>query len=244
LDIRKRGGEKMLRFVTKRELWEAEASGIDAIVKGKAPYHLKSIQDAVCLSRIGEVSEKSIAEIGGGDSRLLRHFARGNRCVNVDRFEGQGKGPSNEIRISGVRNVRAFMGEFSPELRENEFDITFSISVIEHVPNDMVAKFFEDVRRITRTGGLTIHLIDMYIADEQDANVLAMERLKLYRDVFASGLFRPDDSAAIVDRVQFSCAYATNPDNVMRLWNRMVPELTEVRRRSQSCSLILVGHKD
>lgn len=233
----------MLRFVTKQELWEAEASGLDTIVKGKAPYHLKSIQDAVCLHRIGDLQQKDVAEIGGGDSRLLRHLSRKNRCVNIDRFEGQGKGPNSEIRIPGVRNVRVFMGEFSGELQDAAFDITFSISVIEHVPNDKVLKFFEDVQRITRPGGCTVHLIDMYVADTQADNVSATERLRLYREVFSSGLFRPESTTEIVDKVQFSCAYATNPDNVMRIWNRMVPELTEVRRRSQSCSLLLVGYK-
>lgn len=233
----------MLRFVTKQELWEAEASGLDAIVKGKAPYHLKSIQDAVCLSYIGDVRDKSIAEIGGGDSRLLRHLAPKNRCVNIDRFEGQGKGPNSEIRIPHVRNVRVFMGEFSDQLQDNEFDLTFSISVIEHVPNQNLAKFFEDVHRITRSGGLTIHLIDMYVGDTPSDNASASERLRLYTKAFLPDLFRPGDPAQIIDKVEFSCTFATNPDNVMRIWNRMIPELTEVRKRSQSCSLILIGHK-
>ena len=37
-----------------------------------------------------------------------------------------------------MRNDRAFMGNFSPDLQPAHFDVTFVISVVDHVPPESI----------------------------------------------------------------------------------------------------------
>jgi len=85
----------MFRFVTKKDYWGiSDLIGLAEIEsKAKTPWHLKSIQDGIASSHLCDYSGKIVAEIGGGDSRLLPILARNNTCFNLEEFKGVAGGP-------------------------------------------------------------------------------------------------------------------------------------------------------
>ena len=74
----------MYRFVTKKEYWDIEDSGLLAqLPPTNYAWHLKHIQDAVAYKYLHQLKGKTIAEAGGGSSRLLPALARHNSCYNI-----------------------------------------------------------------------------------------------------------------------------------------------------------------
>ncbi|MGA8894201.1 MAG: methyltransferase domain-containing protein [Planktothrix agardhii] len=236
----------MLRFVSKEEYWKIDDSGILASLSNKMQWHLKSIQDAVAFEYLYHLSDQTIAEVGGGNSRILPVLSKNNICYNIDEFKGVGAGPQQEIVLEGVKNVLTFLGTFSPVLPNNYFDYVFSVSVVEHVPTKKLDDFFKDVHRILKPNGTMIHLIDVYLEDSLIINQNSLgERLEKYRSAFFEGLFLSPDPNSIISKqdLEFSTQFATNPDNIMNSWNQSAPGLKDKRIKSQGCSLIMVGVK-
>jgi|SanBayMetagenome_1026888.scaffolds.fasta_scaffold01338_4 hypothetical protein len=236
----------MLRFVSKEEYWKIEDSGILASLSNKMQWHLKSIQDAVAFEYLYQLSDQTIAEVGGGNSRILPVLSKNNICYNIDEFKGVGAGPQQEIVLDGVKNVSTFLGTFSPLLPNNYFDYVFSVSVVEHVSIEKLSNFFKDVHRILKPNGKMIHLIDVYLEDSLIINQNSLGGIiEKYRSVFSEGLFLSPDPNSIICKkdLEFSTQFATNPDNIMNSWNKIAPSLKDKRIKSQSCSLLMVGFK-
>ena len=232
----------MLEFVTKSQYWQLLDSGVaDKLPRPKFPWHLKSIQDAVVYKYMCDVEGKRLAEIGGGDSRLLRVLANKNQCNNIEKFEGQDGGPSHEVKIKNVCNINAFVGEFSTDLEISSFDIIFSVSVVEHISNEDINSFIRDCYRILKPGGQMIHLVDMYLSPGR--LTYNESRATCYRSAFSSGLFEPETELRICSEedLVFKESYCTNPDNVMYTWNQVAPSLRHVRETSQSVTLLWIG---
>ncbi len=227
----------MLRFLTKTEVWGHLDNRVHAELGWKnVDIHLKTWQDVAVYEHVRALSGQRIAEIGGGNSRILRAIAERNDCVNVDKLLGQHGGPLGDQNIPNVRTVPAFLGEFDPALEDNSFDFVISVSVIEHVPPHQAGDFLEDLCRILRVGGKTIHAIDMYVGDEPIP--AAQHRLDLYRNWLTRAGVRPLGPIEARDAV-FSSAMATNPDLTLWHWNRAAPALKDLRARTQSVSLLL-----
>ncbi len=229
----------MFRFVTKKEYWAVENSGILAGVPRPRDWHLKSIQDAVAFSLLHRFRGKHIAEVGGGNSRILPALARHNACCNIEPFEGADGGPQANALPPEIANLRTYLGEHSPVLQPGVFDAVFSVSVLEHVPTPALPAFFQDNRRIMKTGGLCLHLVDIYCAERPSpANT---ERFAAVKTLFFAAFAPLSETVIGEDELVFRCAYASNPDNLMNAWNAIVPSLRETRETHQSCSLILAG---
>jgi len=237
----------MFKFVTKKEYWEVEDSSIldDIIAKPNFSWHLKSIQDAIAYSYLNEYYEKMIAEIGGGNSRLLPTLAEKNTCYNIEEFKGVGGGPKKEICFQGVTNIHAQVGDFSNAISKEQFDAVFSVSVVEHVPNDKLSDFFKDCHRILKPTGVMIHLIDVYLEDAEENNKGTISKITSYGSFLDMNHFAPLLKPEITTEkdMRFSTSFATNPDNVMNEWNRIVPQLRNKRERAQSCTLLMIGRK-
>jgi len=235
----------MFKFVTKKEYWDVVDSRILDELKPNFSWRLKSIQDAIAFSYLNEYSDKCIAEIGGGNSRLLPILARKNTCFNIDEFKGVGSGPRKEIIIDGVTNILTSVGGFSGSIEDEQFHGIFSISVVEHVPDDNLSNFFKDCHRILKPSGLMIHLIDVYLEDVLGDNRANSRRVCTYGSFLSGELFRPLEQPAILSEkdVVFSTSFATNPDNILEEWNRNIPKLRNKRERAQSCSLLVIGQK-
>ncbi|MCE9649664.1 MAG: class I SAM-dependent methyltransferase [Parvibaculum sp.] len=230
----------MFDFVRKNFLWDAWDNHLDAALAKHNAFHLKSIQDLAVFAQLKDLTGRNIAEIGGGDSRILRALAKSNSCVNVEKFEGNDGGPATQIRIPGVTNVLAYLGENSSELRDNSFDAVFSVSVIEHVPDNALAAFFTDGLRILKPGGLWLHAIDLYIEDEVPEST--QKRVDTYRGWVRDSRVQPKGEI-FAGPVHFTCDMATNPDNTMYSWGRISPKLIPLRQRAQSVSIILAATK-
>lgn len=228
----------MLAFVTKDQYWAAEDAGVLSLYEMDDWWHIKTIQDAIVLHRYRDLERKRIADIGSSEGRIVRHLAKKNECDCIDGLvEGTG-GVGAMPKIAGARNIVATIGDFSPNVPSEHYDVIYSISVVEHVPEPALEPFFRDCARILRSGGEMMHLIDLYVEDDASANEVANRRLELYRAAFDMG-FEQLGEMLPAGGVRFECRYATNPDNMMNRWNKSVPELREKRARSQACSLIL-----
>ena len=232
----------VLKFVNKELYWSLLDRGLEKKLKKPGwPWHLKSIQDLVAFSFLEAEIDRKIAEIGGGNSRILPALAHANECTNIEKFEGADGGPAKETKFRKVRNVKCFVGEFSDQLAESSFDILFSVSVVEHVTNPDMEAFIKDCHRILRPGGSMVHLVDMYLAPGRvDYN---RSRVELYRSAFDSQLFQPTGELISGDdaSLTFDVSYCTNPDNIMYEWNKVNPVLRPLRETSQSVTLIWAG---
>ena len=237
-ELRIRGGRTMFDFIRKPFLWEAWDNGLDKEIGKAGAFHLKTIQDLAVYSHLRGTTGKTIAETGGGASRLLEVLARKNCCFNVEKFEGADGGPGKEVRIPGVENIKVFLGEFSDQLRSEFFDILFSVSVVEHVSN--LKDFFEDGLRVLKPGGLWLHAIDIYVEDEPDE--YQRSRFEAYRKWFDATALVPL-GAIYRGPLKFTCDIATNPDNIMHAWGRVAPQLNALRQRAQSVSVLVGGRK-
>ncbi len=228
----------MFDFIRKPFLWGAWDHGIDKEIGKTTAFHLKSIQDLAVYSHLRGTKGKAIAEIGGGESRILAKLASENRCYNVEKFEGTHGGPANETRIDGVENIKVYLGEFSDNLPANSFDILFSVSVVEHV--EKLDPFFNDGLRVLKPGGIWLHAVDLYVEDEPSE--YHRSRFEAYRGWLDSPAMTPL-GPIFGGPMKFTCDMATNPDNVMYSWGRIAPQLNPLRQRAQSVSLLVGGRK-
>jgi glycosyltransferase involved in cell wall biosynthesis/ubiquinone/menaquinone biosynthesis C-methylase UbiE len=129
---------------------------------------LKHYQDllAYAFIRLNLPPGSRLLEVGGGDSRVLGRLAKEYECWDIDKLEGLGQGPlASSVGRRPYRQIRAYMGEFSPELPNQYFDLAFSISTLEHVPRDLKTQqaLFDDIQRVLRPGALSLHLIDVVL---------------------------------------------------------------------------------
>lgn len=236
----------MLDFVRKEQYFQ----WVEAFEKLRGQHasasinNLKDIQDHYVISKLSTFDGAKILEIGGADCRVLRDFSNRNECWNAEKFEGKDGGPSRQIKTPGVNNVSAYLGDFDIALPTEYFDVVFSISVVEHVVDDKLHGFFNDIARVLKPGGLTFHAIDLYVFDRDDWSnphaLYSRKRMQRYLAVpeLTDGQLQWVDQPGAGEDPSFSCAYATNADREMLRWNRVVPSLAPIRAISQSVSLI------
>lgn len=131
---------------------------------------LKVYQDCLmcCFLRRNVRPGSRILEVGGGDSRVLRHFQRDYECWNIDKCEGLGHGPQ-AVETAGYRMVYDYAGSFNRELPDDYFDFVFSISALEHTPEDakVHADVFRDINRVLKPGAPTFHCLDIMVRPKQ-----------------------------------------------------------------------------
>lgn len=228
----------MFDLIRKQSLWSAWDQGFHTEIGKPVQFHLKSIQDLIVYSYLREAKGLTIAEIGGGNSRLLKSLAKNNTCFNIEKFEGNAGGPTSELVFEGVKNIKVFLGEFSNQLSSEQFDVVFSISVVEHLEN--IDPFFEDGLRILKPGGLWLHAIDLYIEDVPSDYYI--QRFNSYRFMAQDPRLAPI-GPVFTGSLKFTCDLATNPDNTMYEWGKYAPSLTPLRQRAQSVSAIVAARK-
>jgi ubiquinone/menaquinone biosynthesis C-methylase UbiE len=131
---------------------------------------LKVYQDLLmfCFIKFNIPEGSKILDIGGGDSRILRYFKDDHECWNIDKLEGVGNGPT-DIDTTAFRLVHDYMGNFNDELPDNYFDLVFSISTLEHVPQndpETYNNILGDISRVLKPGGYSVHCIDVILQDD------------------------------------------------------------------------------
>jgi ubiquinone/menaquinone biosynthesis C-methylase UbiE len=102
-----------------------------------------------------------ILEVGGGDSRILKCFSKDYECWNADRCEGLGNGPI-KFTSTQYRIVYDYIGAFNQQLPSGYFDLVFSISALEHTPEDPAVRvdLLEDMNRVLKPGCPSFHCFD------------------------------------------------------------------------------------
>lgn len=125
---------------------------------------LKVYQDLFIYSFILEQVPygSRILEIGGGESRLISELKEDYDIWNLDKLEGQGHGPKQLYTTEGFTLVKANIGEFSINLPKDFFDLVFSISVVEHFPEDKRTskRIIKDLDRVMKKDAFSVHCID------------------------------------------------------------------------------------
>ena len=231
----------MFDFIRKPEIWRAMDAGYDKELNSKLSFQLKTMQDMSIYAYLRNLTGKQIAEIGGGDSRILPRLAAHNTCFNIEPFEGADNGPESEIVIAGVQNIRTMVGTFDSSIADSSFDILFSISVVEHVEDSDFQSFFEDCVRILKPGGIMYHAIDLYVSE--DPTPFWMNRFEMYRDaVTRHPEVKPLDNV-FDGPLRFSTDIASNPDPIMHGWKTISPALDDLRQVAQSVSLKIAVEK-
>jgi SAM-dependent methyltransferase len=231
----------MFSVTTKMDYWKWIEDGI-ATPKN---HNLKEIQDTFILSLLKHVQGKHILEVGGGTSRIAPLLAQKNEVWLIDGYEGKHGGPAKPPRLPGVKIVVGYMGQFLRDLPDDYFDYVFSVSVIEHVLAADYAACFKDIARVLKSGGETIHAVDLYLfddANESEQAIRFQKRFAIYLNTPAAtaGALRWKQPPVITRDLKASAKFAFNSMTTLLGWNRVVPELKDMRMVTMSCSAQMV----
>ena len=148
---------------------------------GTASRDLKDVQRPWALKAIlGSVEPGSrLLEIGAGEPLVAELLARlGYDVTVVDPYDGRDGGTTEvEAARAASPHVRVIQGLFPRDIADHErFDCIYSISVLEHLPTRAIDRLGDDIRRVGRSGGYTIHAIDHVLLGAGDAEHLARLR--------------------------------------------------------------------
>lgn len=230
----------MLEVIQKHEYFE----WCDAGLVNFGRRDIKAAQDAWILSVLSGTTGLKIAEVGGGDSRVLAKLKSGNECWNVDKLNGRHGGPDAGAIVihQEVKYVKTYLGEFSKDIPDSYFDFVFSISVVEHLVNSQIEQFFLDVARILKPGGRSLHAIDYYVGDVPRPEVDDNIRKIITQSEGNTGM-RFDFVPVCPRPLLFRSSYVTNSDMAMHDWNMQAPNLRHVRENCQAITLKSAWHK-
>ena len=114
-----------------------------------------------------------LLEIGAGEPIVADFLDRcGYDVTIVDPYDGSGHGPTDfdsfKKRYPTLKFVRKTFGDDLDALEAHGFDGIYSISVLEHVPDDVVASVCSGIRKFCRPGGVTIHAVDHVLRGRGD----------------------------------------------------------------------------
>jgi SAM-dependent methyltransferase len=166
----------MFKLGTSKDLWNCSERYPEIFLEAFKLHSLKPLGHAtVCeyINRNFIQGRKiyNVLEIGhGASSPFFRLFNSSDyiKCFGIDDID-----KNSTVSIAGLNNLRTsypnvgfysgYLGEASGNnLPSGFFDLVFSVSVIEHVPTDLLPSFHKDVLRILRPGGVQIHSYDRH----------------------------------------------------------------------------------
>jgi glycosyltransferase involved in cell wall biosynthesis len=106
-----------------------------------------------------------VLEIGAGEPLVADLLDRmGYEVWVVDPYDGTGNGPVEYERFRqecpNLRFVRVLFGEQLLSAPPSGFDCIYSISVLEHVPRELLGGVFRGMKKYLRSGGWSIHTVD------------------------------------------------------------------------------------
>ena len=113
----------------------------------------------------------NLLEIGAGEPHVAYLLSElGYKVTIVDPYDGSGNGPTEfESYVRGYPDLRIIRNVFTEgltEVRANELDCVYSISVLEHVPDAALTSVFQATKQFLKPGGYSIHLIDHVLSGE------------------------------------------------------------------------------
>ena len=127
-------------------------------------YTIKQMGSFYCADHLLQRGPCRMLEVGAGFNQYFpRRFGSEYEYWMVDQagfYDQELFDKARKLRREHTF-VNGLVGDFNPELPDGHFDVTFSISVLEHVPYGDIAKCAEDMFRITKPGGISVHSIDV-----------------------------------------------------------------------------------
>ncbi|MEO8446316.1 MAG: class I SAM-dependent methyltransferase [bacterium] len=132
------------------------------------PNTLKPLGYAFIFELIEAFKPKRVLEVGHGAGSFL--FSTFKDKIEVWGLDAEVKDSSvsvedlKNVRIwhPEVRFVEGLLGSNLAELPDNYFDLVFSVSVVEHIPEEVLPSVFKDAYRILKPGGIFAHSYDVY----------------------------------------------------------------------------------
>jgi len=162
----------MYKIGTSEDLWACHERYPEIFPEAFKVHSLKPLGHATVCEYIRcefMNTDKSyrVLEIGHGASSLF--FRIFNSSDKIDCYGIDENDRKNTVSISALNKLRVsypnvtfysgYLGE-SNDLPSSFFDLVFSVSVIEHVPEEQLQAFHKDVFRILKPGGSQIHSYD------------------------------------------------------------------------------------
>jgi SAM-dependent methyltransferase len=144
------------------------------------PWMLKAI-----LSRVPRGGR--LLEIGAGEPFVADLLERlGYEVTIVDPYDGSGNGPQEyqafRKQCPDIEFVRGQFTDKTTGFSERSFDGIYSISVLEHIPDEVLPGVFGGLRKFLKPGGVTLHAIDHVHKGAGDRAHL--EKLRLMMSAF------------------------------------------------------------
>lgn len=218
--------EKSMLYLLKKSKFPASAHESEWAKHTKHYQHIEFERIAQCYSDVGNVGEIGTKTF----FKCLMGFEGSSKFI-IDPYDGAPGGGLLEIPKlpPSVELFRCYVGGVSTVIPDQFFDLTFSISVIEHIgqaetgfdrgpvsflppaqeePRDL---FCRDLFRMTAPGGLTIHSVDH------------AARNRTFVDNFLRAGFELIDSAQSVPSLE-ECM--NDRDNVVQMtkWGKRISE--------------------
>lgn len=106
-----------------------------------------------------------LLEIGAGEPVVAGLLARlGHEVWIVDPYDGSGNGPTEyRTYVAEYPQLHFIREQFRDEtagLRPASFDCVYSISVLEHVPDEGIAGVLAGMKRFLQPEGFSVHAVD------------------------------------------------------------------------------------
>ena len=170
-----------------------QITGVDGDLKNvQRPWAVKALLRA-------KPPPARLLEIGGGEpivSGFLNEL--GYDVTLVDPYDGSGNGPTEYEKyvrsFPRVKIVRGYFGPEMPTFSPRSFDAIFSVSVLEHFSNDLVANCLRAIEKYLKPGGASVHCFDFVLqgrAQEHDlanAGNILRHQARLENQVTETGL--------------------------------------------------------
>jgi uncharacterized UPF0146 family protein len=203
-----------------------------------ANFDMKDLQRCWMLKAIlGNVPVGSrLLEIGAGEPLVAGALSRiGYDVTVVDAYDGSGNGPKEFETFRGAYPDLTFVREHFPPRTEvgDDFAAIYSISVLEHVPLDVIDSVMDRSRELlAKQQGVSIHAVDHVLAGWG-----AEEHLeKLRRIATAMGLTDAQLDAALAELKEDPETYFVSAESHNR-WRGALPYDQYPMRRIVSVNL-------
>lgn len=154
-----------------KDRWSQESDM--ALIKMKDKYfkyfdffqwNVKEMGTLFCTDQILNNNCQKLLEVGPGYNLYFdRNYSKTHEYWVIDRSDYYPEKIFNKALKKRKRAIyiEGLMRDYLSELKNDFFDIVFSVSVLEHVPEDKLINCYKDMYRVLRTGGIIAHSIDV-----------------------------------------------------------------------------------
>jgi SAM-dependent methyltransferase len=133
-------------------------------------WNVKEMGTLFCTDQILSNNCGKLLEVGPGYNLYFsRNYSKSHEYWMIDRRDYYPEAIFNRAlkKRKNTTYVEGLMGDYLSELSNNFFDIVFSVSVLEHVPESQLVQCYKDMFRVLRPGGIIAHSIDVAFSETE-----------------------------------------------------------------------------